>query len=51
MNDRQPEFLQAVRFNDAEAVGMWFEEGYKVVAEGLMLAVRRGRLEIAKVIF
>lgn len=47
--NEQPEFMQAVRVNDVEAVAMFFEEGYRVLAAGLMLAVRKGRFEIAKV--
>lgn len=45
----QPQFLDAVRARDVEAVEMWFEEGYKVLGESLMLAVRKGLFDINKV--
>lgn len=41
--------MDDVRAKDAEAVGMWIEEGYRVMGESLLEAVRRGSLEIVKV--
>lgn len=45
----QPEFMAAVRTRDVEAVEMWFEEGYTVLGESLLQAVRSGALDIVKV--
>jgi hypothetical protein len=45
----QPEFMEAVRSRDVEAVGMWIELGYKVLGETLIEAVRSRSLEIVEV--
>jgi len=45
----QPEFLEAVRKKDVEAVGMFLDEGYQVLGETLIEAVQGRSVEMVQV--